>query len=278
MKIGCGSVVYREHDIKRTLESIRNIGFEYFETQSTNPWCNHVIIEKDDPVKFADMAKSFGFKGITALWTNEGALISAGEKCTETIKRTIKWAAAANIPVVNFGDGSKPFEMSEEEAFKIYKERLIEILETAEKYKVTMALEPHGTFTLTGDGLIKLMQVSNSEYLGINYDPANIKRKGYMETKNGVASWKSIENSESETEILKRVISRVRHFHIKDLDVNHNCMPLGKGIVDLKGCIEVLKENGYTGAVSLETEGGMGFEETENLCRESYEFMKKHIV
>jgi len=140
-----------------------------------------------------------------------------------------------------------------------------------------MALEPHGTFSLTGDGLIKLMQVSDSKYLGINYDPANIKRKGYMETKNGKASWRSIENSESETEILEKVISKVRHFHIKDLDINRNCLPLGKGIVDLKGCIEVLKQNGYTGAVSLETEGGMDFEKTESLCRESFEFMKKHL-
>ena len=50
------------------------------------------------------MAKKIGYKGITALWTNNGALISAGENCVSTIKRTVEWAAAANIPVVNFGD------------------------------------------------------------------------------------------------------------------------------------------------------------------------------
>ena len=277
MKIGCGSVVYREHDIKRSLESIRNIGFEYFETQSTNPWCNHVIIEKDDPVKFSDMAKSLGFKGITALWTNEGALISAGENCVETIKKTIMWASAAGIPVVNFGDGSKPFEMSEDEAFKIYTERLLSILETAEKYKVTMALEPHGTFSLTSDGLIKLMSISDSEYLGINYDPANIRRKGYVETKNGISAWKSIDNNESETDVLRKIISKVRHFHNKDLDENYNCLPLGKGMVDLKGCIAVLKDFGYKGAVSLETEGGMDFETTEKLALESYKFLRENV-
>ena len=277
MKIGCGSVVYREHDIKRTLESIRNIGFEYFETQSTNPWCNHVIIEKDDPVKFSMMAKKIGYKGITALWTNNGALISAGENCVSTIKRTVEWAAAANIPVVNFGDGSKPFEMSEEDAFKIYEERILDILETAEKYKVTMALEPHGTFSLTSDGLIKLMSVSDSEFLGVNFDCANIKRKGYVETRDGVSGWKSIENEESEAEVLKKVINRVKHFHIKDLDEKYNCLPLGKGIVDLKGCIDVLKEYGYKGAVSLETEGGTDFAAAEKLAKESFEYMKKLI-
>lgn len=49
MKIGCGTVLFRTFELERSLAAIREIGFEYFETQAVGPWCPHVNIEKDDP-------------------------------------------------------------------------------------------------------------------------------------------------------------------------------------------------------------------------------------
>ena len=49
MKLGCGTVLFRKFDLERSLEAIRNIGFEYFETQAVGPWCPHVDVDKDDP-------------------------------------------------------------------------------------------------------------------------------------------------------------------------------------------------------------------------------------
>ena len=37
MKKGCGTVVFRKFDLDTTLAAIREAGFEYFETQATNP-------------------------------------------------------------------------------------------------------------------------------------------------------------------------------------------------------------------------------------------------
>jgi len=34
MKKGCGTVVFREYELDRTLAAIREAGFEYFETQA----------------------------------------------------------------------------------------------------------------------------------------------------------------------------------------------------------------------------------------------------
>lgn len=275
MKKGCGTVVFREYDIDRTLEAIRKAGFDYFETQATNPWCNHVIIDKDDPVIFAQKAKEHGFLGITSLWTPEGALIPAGEKCVPTIKRAIEWASAAGIPVLDFGDGHKPADMSESDAFKRLEDRLLELLDTAEKKHVILALEPHGTFSLTAAGLQKILNISSSKYLGINYDCANIHRAGYVETKEGVAAWKSAGEGSGEVEILKSVIDRVVHFHAKDILSDGTCVALGKGTVDVAGCISVLKEYGYSGAVSLETEGGMPFDESEHLAAASSQYLDR---
>lgn len=269
MKKGCGTVVFREYDVERTLEAIRSAGYEYFETQATNPWCNHVVLEKDDPVAFAQMAKKHGFKAITSLWTPEGALIPAGDACVPTVKRAIEWAAAAGIPVLDFGDGHKPPVMSDNDAFRRLEDRILELLETAEKNKVILALEPHGTFSLTADGLKKILSISDSPYLGINYDCANIHRAAYVETKEGVATWRSVENGMGEAEVLSAIVDRVVHFHAKDLDAEGNCVALGTGCVDVAGCIGVLKKAGYQGAVSLETEGGMPFDASLKLAKDS---------
>ena len=181
-KIGCGSVVFREYELERVLDAIYSAGYRYFETQATNPWCMHVVVDRDDPVRFADMAKAHGFLGVTSLWTAEGALIPAADSCVDTIERTIKWAAAANIPIVDLGDGYRPDDMSEDDAFKRLSERLLCLIETAEKYDVTLALEPHGSFSLTADGLERILSISSSKHFGINYDCANIRRAGFVET------------------------------------------------------------------------------------------------
>jgi len=273
MKKGCGTVVFREHNIDRTLAAMRKAGYEYFETQATNPWCNHVVLGQDDPVKFAEKAKSFGFLGITSLWTPEGALIPGGNACVPTVKRAIEWAAAAGIPVLDFGDGYKPDVMTDEVAFSILQDRILELLETAEKHRVILALEPHGTFSLTTEGLKKILSISSSPYLGINYDAANIHRAAYIETKNGVASWKQLESGSNEVETLTAIADRVVHFHAKDLSPSGDCVALGTGTVDVAGCIAVLKAHGYNGAISLETEGGMPFEESLILATDSSRYL-----
>ena len=292
-KIGCGSVVFREYELERVLDAIYAAGYRYFETQATNPWCMHVVVDRDDPVRFADMAKAHGFLGVTSLWAPEGALIPAADSCVDTIKRTIEWAAAANIPIVDLGDGYRPDDMSEDDAFKRLSERLLELIETAEKYDVTLALEPHGSFSLTANGLERILSISSSEHFGINYDCANIRRAGFVETRDGAAAWRSIGASDEtvqsatrdtlaqshareaiEVATLRRVVSRVVHFHAKDLDERGSCVPLGQGIVDVAGCILLLREAGYTGAVSLETEGGMPFDDSYRLAAESREYLE----
>ena len=115
MKIGCGTVLFRKFDLERSLEAIRRIGYEYFETQAVGPWCPHVNIETDDPENLVKLKNKFGFKGITGLWSYNGNIIRP-ENSVETVSRSIEWAAAAGIPIVHFGDGSKSEDMTDEAA------------------------------------------------------------------------------------------------------------------------------------------------------------------
>lgn len=272
MKLGCGTVLFRKFDLERSLEAIRNIGFEYFETQAVGPWCPHVNVETDDPENLVRLKNQFGFREITGLWSLNGNII-ANDRAVESGIRSIEWAAAAGIPVLHTGDGKKPKEMSEEDAYKVFEDKLAQILEAAKKYGVKVAIEPHGTFSLTLDGLKKMMSLGDPDVLGINYDACNIFRAGYVESGNNKSGYKTSGSGEDELFVLKGIADRVVHCHAKDINAEKVCVPVGDGVVNVKGCVEYLKEIGYAGVVSVETEGGDDFDEVVKLAAKSYAYL-----
>ena len=272
MKLGCGTVLFRKFELERSLEAIRNVGFEYFETQAVGPWCPHVDVEKDDPENLVRLKNKFGFREITGLWSLNGNII-ANDRAVESGIRSIEWAAAAGIPVLHTGDGKKPKDMSEEDAYKVFEDKLAQILEAARKYGVTVAIEPHGTFSLTLDGLRKMMALGEPDVLGINYDACNIFRAGYVESGNNKSGYKTSGSGEDELAVLQGIADRVVHCHAKDINADKVCVPVGDGVVNVRGCVEYLKSIGYTGVVSVETEGGDDFDEVVALAAKSYAYL-----
>lgn len=276
MKIGCGTVVWRTFPLERALAAMREIGFEYFETQAVGPWCPHVNVETDDPETLVQLKNKFGFKGITGLWSFNGNIIS-NPRAIESGIRSIQWAAAAGIPVLHTGDGHKPKDMSEEDAFRALEEKLPIILEEAKKYGVKIAIEPHGAFSLTLSGLQRIMALGTPDVLGINYDGCNIFRAGYVESGGQTSGWQSGEIGGDELNVLKDIGDRVVHVHVKDINADKKCVPLGEGLVNNTGCIEHLKSIGYDGVLSLESEGGMDFDTTVALAKKSYQYLNAMV-
>lgn len=277
MKLGCGTVLFRKYDLEPALAAIREIGFEYFETQAVGPWCPHVNVEKDDPENLVRLKNKYGFKEITGLWSLNGNIISNPNAVASGI-RSIEWAAAAGIPILHTGDGHKPKDMSEEDAYLVLEEKLGLILEAARKNGVTVAIEPHGTFSLTARGLKRILSLGDSTILGVNYDACNIFRAGYVESGNNTSGYLTAGKGEDEVSVLREIGSRVVHCHAKDIDVNKQCVPVGDGIVNVKGCIEYLRSIGYTGVISVETEGNNDtFEDVVALAKKSYDYLSRVI-
>ena len=277
MKLGCGTVLFRKFDLDRSLAAIREIGYEQFETQPVGPWCPHVNVEQDDPENLVKLKNKYGFKEITGLWSLNGNIIS-NPLAVESGIRSIEWAAAAGIPVLHTGDGKKPDDMSDEEAYKVLEEKLSAILEAAKKNNVTVAIEPHGTFSLTSKGLKRILTLGDPKYLAINYDACNIFRASYVESGNGKSGWMCADGKEDELAVLQEVADRVVHCHAKDLNTEGKCVAVGTGVVNVKGCVEYLKSIGYQGVVSVETEGGYDFDEVCKLAKDSYDYLKALIT
>jgi sugar phosphate isomerase/epimerase len=271
VKIGCGTVTFREYSLEQAMEWIALAGYEYVEPQATAPWCPHVDPWHDDPEKFKQRVRDFGFKGASALWAPHGAIIPDPDSVAG-VTQAIRWAAAAGIPVVNAGDGHKPDELTEAAALDLLRQRLEAILAVAAECRVYVAIEPHGTFSLTAEGLQKIMALSASPWLGINYDTANVHRATYVETAKGAYSWSPFGARQDEVATLGAVVRKVVHVHVKDV-VGADVVPLGRGTVNVKGCIDLLRRQGYQGVLSLESEGGFTPEEGRRMVAESHAFL-----
>jgi sugar phosphate isomerase/epimerase len=281
MILSCNTVLFRKYPLDEALVSVREAGFEYIETQAMYPFCPHVDVDKDDPVRFAEKTASFGIKGIVALWMANGRVIAEEESVAKAIQ-TLEWCKAAGIAIMHTGDGMKPDEMDDDEAFSILKDRLLCMIEAAEKNKVTVDIEPHGTFSLSGKGLKRILSISNSPFFGINYDAANIYRAFFIENIQG-STFKRGSNEgitegqgDDEVEVLRDILSRVKCYHAKDIK-NGICQVLGEGNVRNDECIKILKDGGYKGAVSLETDGSNSKETELAMAKKSIEYLRQRI-
>ena len=276
MKVGCGTVLFRKFDLERSLAAIREIGYEYFETQAVGPWCPHVNVREDDPEALVRLKNKYGFAGITALWSANGNLIKSPTAVEDNV-RTIEWAAAAGIPIIHTSDGKKLECMTDEEAFAVMAEKLDIILDAARKNGVKVAIEPHGTFSLTPDGIKRMMKLGDPDVLGVNFDACNVFRAGYVESSDNTYGYKTSGNGYDELEALRGVADRVIHCHAKDINAQKTCVAVGEGLVNIKGCVEHLKAIGYEGVVSVETEGADDFDQIVALAAKSYEYLNNII-
>lgn len=275
MKIGCNTVAFRQYNLDFALDKIRTAGYEYVEVEANLKWCSHANPWKDDPIKFKEKLKSYGFKGCSAIGSHRELITS--EQGVKDIKRALEWAQQANVPVILTGEGRLAGDMTENAALTILKNRYGEMLEIAERYKVFLAIEDHGSISLKPDGLPKLLSLVNSKWLVVNFDTANIHRGDYVGTDSTKYEWKlGAKTTFDEVELLKKVAHKVKHVHIKDV-IGLDATTLGKGEIDLVGCLKVLKEAGYNGVLSYETEGFQDADESYEMIVESKDFLIKAL-
>jgi sugar phosphate isomerase/epimerase len=261
--------------LDEALACIAETGCEYVEVEGNLRWCNHADPWKDDPVKFRDKVRSYGFKGVSALGSHRELITE--QRGAEDIKRALEWAAAAEIPIVVTGEGRQPEGMSEQEALDNLRPRIADILATAEKVKVRLAIEPHGSISLTPGGLSKILSPHPSQWLGVNFDTGNPHRGDYVGTNREQFGWKLDESKRgNEIEVLKPIADRVVNVHIKDV-IGRSAVTLGKGEVNLRECLRLLKKAGFDGVLSYQTEGWEDAEETKQMIRDSRTFLERAL-
>ncbi len=173
------------------------------------------------------------------------------------VMKAIAWAAQAGCPCVDTTDGlHAPAGLTEAEAMAQMKRSYQQILRVAEVHQVIVNIEPHGHFTTHPDRLAEMLAFSDSLYLRLNMDTGNTYIAGQDPVK-----------------FLERFLPRVSHVHVKDVSeslaqalrggmtgiaVSH--CPLGEGVNadNIKHCLRLLRDAGYSGVLSIECEGASG--------------------
>jgi len=186
------------------------------------------------------------------------------------VMKSIQWANLIGCPCVDTTDGMlKPEGLTDDEAMAMMKIGYEQIIEVAEAHKITVNIEPHGYFTTKPDMMAKMLDFCDSPYLRMNMDTGNT----FIAGQDPVA-------------FLKRFVGKVSHMHIKDVSeslaaavrgdqtgiaVSHCALGGGVNADNIRGCLEILRDNGYAGVLSMECEGQAGpmIEQSLNWMRDT---------
>jgi sugar phosphate isomerase/epimerase len=163
------------------------------------------------------------------------------------LEKAIRLAAAVGAPVVNTDEGVRPGWLDDEECFQVMRYTLKKVLQTAERYGVYVAIEPHQSISKTTAGLMRIATLARSPMLRINYDTGN--------------AWLGGEDPYAG---LRAVLPLLVHVHAKDISIKQGAEEQGKvtgtpvgcacgeGVIDWGKAVAILREAGWSGVLSVE--------------------------
>lgn len=211
----------------------------------------------EDPLMWKEKALSYGvrFSQIDAAFPL--SLPQGPSLGVEYINRTIRWAYLAGCDHVDTTDDRfAPKGVSDTEALESMKRSYTQVMETAERYKMIIDIEPHGYYTTKPEFMEKMLAFVDSPYLRLNMDTGNTFIAG-----------------QDPVGFLNRFKHKVSHLHIKDVSeslaaslrgeltgiaVSQCAIGEGVNVVNIKKCIDILVDIKFDGIVSLECEGQGG--------------------
>ncbi|WP_288341541.1 sugar phosphate isomerase/epimerase family protein [uncultured Dubosiella sp.] len=176
----------------------------------------------------------------------------------EYARRACRIAKALGAPVVR----AFPFRAPDnrkgpygtDEDFERIVAQMRRLAAIAEEERVVIAIEncPYSHLP-KGEMTLKLWKAVQSDWIRLLWDPANSFRAEIKQVPGQYQSWTLEEEA-------KRLLPMIAHIHIKDYSIDvSQAKPfvhevLGQGDIDFPAVLRVLKEGGYTGALSLEPE------------------------
>jgi sugar phosphate isomerase/epimerase len=204
----------------------------------------HSFSMQNDPYEMKDILDQYGIKP-TALSAH--APLMRPEVAIPYMEQAIRFAKVVGAPVLTSDEGMKPDWVPSEEVFDVMKYTLTRVCMIAERYGISIGIEPHQFITTKTEGLMRVAMLVKSPMLRVNYDTGNAWLGG-----------------EDPYEGLKTVGKLLVHMHAKDISVQQSekdrgaimgtpvgCA-CGDGVIDWTKVIGILKDMGYDGALSVE--------------------------
>ena len=264
MIVGCFALIEPFGPMKRQFEAIREMGIEYADiTDNHNGGMLGVeygftasFSLDSHPAKIIGMARDAGLT-LTSVCAHANLLDPTAPDVygTHEIIKAIRLANLLGVKQVITAEGDPKTEFGKnltltERLFTI-REKLQAPVEWADELGIELLLEPHGIVTDNVDDLKALLdEIGHEDIVGVNLDTGN--------------SW--LGGSEP-LDFIKTFKNRIKHVHWKDMPADweskrgtmYGCgmsvIPLGDGVVGIRGIVDALMENGFNGPTTLEVAG-----------------------
>jgi sugar phosphate isomerase/epimerase len=233
------------------VERAARIGFKFVEPMVHNgrellseAGYFHSVSMDEDPLEVREILER---NGVRASGLSAHCPLMRPEISVPYLQKAVRFAAALGAPVVNTDEGIRPEWVSMDDAFTIMKYTLASVLRVAERYGITVGIEPHQSISRTTEGLLRIATLIDSPLLKVNYDTGNAYLGG-----------------EDPYEGLKTVVDRLVHVHAKDITIKHAEAERGKttgtpvgcacgdGVIDWERVIAILRGAGFGGVLSVE--------------------------
>ncbi len=217
------------------------IGYKYIEPMVHTGWellsevqYFHSFSMEEDTLLMKEICDKYGIQ-VSSI-SGHSPLMKP-EAAVSRLTRAILFADALNAPFVNTDEMVKPEWMDDEFAHQAMKYSLTKANLVAARHKVHICVEPHGIYTQTAAGLLRIVNLVKSPWIGVNWDTGNSYLAGVEDPYEG----------------LMQVRDHVLHIHAKDISMQHSENERGKvtgtpvgcacgeGVVNWEKVIEILE-------------------------------------
>jgi len=201
-----------------------DLGYKYIEPMVHTGWellsevnYFHSFSMEEDPLLMKEICDA---QGITVGSLSAHSPLMKPEAAIPRLTRAIVLADALDARFVNTDEMVKPDWMTDEEAHQVMYYTLRKIEMVARRHKVFVCIEPHGLYTKTSAGLLKIVNLVQSPWIRVNWDTGNSYLAGIEDPYDG----------------LERVKDYVYHVHAKDISMSQSASERGKVTGTPVGC------------------------------------------
>jgi L-ribulose-5-phosphate 3-epimerase len=248
---------YHTYGFEDALRGISNAGFRYVELTAVPGWTEHVDLATDP----AEVRRILEGHGLEAVSLSAHSDLTTREGLEHGI-RGVRWAAEYGLPVVNTAVGGHESADENEHAFLA---NIGALADAADAAGVDVGLEIHGDIMASSDVTLPLLEKIGRGSIKVNYDTANVE---YY-------------SGEKAVDDLPKIVPELAHVHLKDTTGgkgNWNFPAIGSGTVDFGRILQILRDGGYSGPLSVELEfrgePWPPLEEVDDAMRRSYEHLR----
>jgi sugar phosphate isomerase/epimerase len=227
-------------DFRRGVEVAARLGYTHVEPMVHTGWgllsevgYFHSWSMEEDPLLMREICDA---QGIAVSSISGHSPLMKPEAAVDRLTRAIVLAGFVGTDIVNSDEMLKPEWMDDAFAHDTMRYTLTRVAQVAARHRVFVCIEPHGVYTKTAAGLLKIVELAPSPWIAVNWDTGNSYLAGI----------------EDPYDALLAVRDHVRHVHAKDIDMAQSerergsvtgtpvgCA-CGDGVVDWDRVLEIL--------------------------------------